>query len=164
MIDYANLQLNWSLEKASFLATIHGICQIVGVLIILPLSDLLGRKKTVIISNGTIAVCLMGLLLVGNSWIPVYGLIGCIGAFYGATWPIYGACAGDYFPSDKIGTVVGAWTPFYGLGAILTHWVSGILRDTTGIYNHAFFISALAGGLALMLMVFVKKNPPKENA
>jgi ACS family D-galactonate transporter-like MFS transporter len=49
MVDYARYQLNLPLEKASFLATIHGICQIIGVLTVLPLSDYLGRKKPLII-------------------------------------------------------------------------------------------------------------------
>ena len=52
----------------------------------------------------------------------------------------------------------GIWTPFYGLGAILTHWVSGTLRDVTGIYDLAFFISAVFGALALVLICFVKRK------
>jgi len=59
MVDYAKYQLGLPLEKASFLATIHGICQIVGVLTILPLSDYLGRKRTIIISNSFITAFLM---------------------------------------------------------------------------------------------------------
>ncbi len=67
MVDYARYQLNLPLEKASFLATIHGICQIIGVLTVLPLSDYLGRKRTIIISNAIITVCLASILLVGES-------------------------------------------------------------------------------------------------
>jgi sugar phosphate permease len=46
-------------------------------------------------------------------------LVGTLAVFYGVIWPMYGACAGDYFPKEVMGTVIGAWTPFYGLGAIL---------------------------------------------
>ena len=67
MVDYAKYQLNLPLEKASLLATIHGICQVVGVLTVLPLSDYLGRKKTIIISNTIITGCLALILLVGES-------------------------------------------------------------------------------------------------
>ena len=69
---------------------------------------------------------------------------GAMAVFYGATFPIYGACAGDYFPREAIGTVAGSWTPFYGSGAILTHWVTGRLRDVTGSYDLAFLLCALA--------------------
>ena len=46
-----SVQPELELEQASLLATIHGFGQIIGVLAILPLSDYLGRKKTIIISN-----------------------------------------------------------------------------------------------------------------
>jgi len=156
MVDYAKYQLNLPLEKASFLATIHGIGQIIGVLTVLPLSDYLGRKKTLIISNAIITACLAAILLVGQSWAVLLLVIGCMAVFYGPTWPIYGACAGDYFPPEIMATVIGVWTPFYGLGAILTHWITGMLRDTTGVYHQAFFIYTLAAMVATVLMCFVR--------
>ena len=161
MVDFAKYQLNLPLEKASFLATIHGICQIIGVLTILPLSDYLGRKRTIIISNAIITVCLASILLAGESWGLLYISIGFMAFFYGPTWPIYGACAGDYFPREIMGTVIGAWTPFYGSGAILTHWISGMLRDATGVYHHAFFLNMLMAVVAIVLMCFVRKRGNK---
>ena len=158
MVDYAKYQLNLPLEQASLLATIHGISQVAGVLTVLPLSDYLGRRNTIIISNTIITVCLASILLLGESLLILYGSIGCLAVFYGATFPIYGACAGDYFPREIMGTVIGAWTPFYGLGAILTHWITGLLRDATGIYNHAFIINMVMGALAIALIGMVKKS------
>jgi len=158
MVDFAKYQLNLPLDKASFLATIHGICQIIGVLTILPLSDYLGRKRTIIISNAIIAVCLASILWVGESWGLLYISIGIMALFYGPTWPIYGACAGDYFPREIMATVIGAWTPFYGLGAIITHWVTGMLRDASGVYHHAFFLNMLMAVIAIVLMCFVRKK------
>jgi MFS family permease len=100
----------------------------------------------------------VGILIIGDSWQLLFVLIGCLAVFYGATFPIYGACAGDYFPRDVMGTVMGAWTPFYGIGAILTHWVTGMLRDSTGVYNHAFVINVVMSCLAVALMSLVRKN------
>jgi len=128
------------------------------VLTVLPLSDHLGRKKTIIISNVIITVCLALILPAGKSLIMLYIIIGCLAVFYGATFPIYGACAGDYFPREVMGTVIGAWTPFYGLGAILTHWIAGLLRDATGVYNHAFIINVIMGVLAMVLISMVRKK------
>ena len=158
MVDFAKYQLNLPLEKASFLATIHGIGQIVGVLTVLPLSDYLGRKKTIVISNAIIFGCLAAILLIDTSWLMLYIIIGGLAIFYGPTFPIYGACAGDYFPREIMGTVIGAWTPFYGAGAILTHWVTGILRDATGVYNHAFIINVVMSAVAIVLISFVRKK------
>jgi sugar phosphate permease len=158
MVDYARYQIGLPLSKASFLATIHGICQIAGVLTILPLSDVLGRRRTLIISNSFIAVCLLGILLSGNSWVMLYVFVGILAVFYGVTFPMYGACAGDYFPKEVMGTVIGAWTPFYGVGAVLVHWVSGMLRDSTGNYDYAFVINTGMAVLGIVLIYTVKKN------
>ncbi len=158
MVDYAKYQLGMPLEKAAFLATIHGIGQIIGVLTILPLSDYLGRRKTTIISNAFIAVSLIGILACGDMWGLLYGFIGCLGIFSGVTFPIYGLCAGDYFPQEAIGTVIGAWTPFYGSGAIIAHWVTGILRDKTGVYDQAFMIFIITGAIGVLLMCLVRKS------
>jgi len=151
MVDYAKTQLGFELEKASLLATVHGFSQVVGVLTVLPLSDRLGRKKTILLSNGCITVALIGILLSGRSDL-LYVMVGFLALFYGATFPIYGACAGDYFPKTVMGTVIGAWTPFYGAGAILSHWVTGGIRDHTGIYDAAFAVNAAAAALALLII------------
>ncbi|HOP48565.1 MAG TPA: MFS transporter [Desulfobacteraceae bacterium] len=158
MVDYAKYQLGLPLEKASFLATIHGLCQIIGVLTILPLSDYLGRKKTIIISNSFITVCLTGILLSGNSWIMLYIFVGILAVFYGITFPMYGACAGDYFPKEVMGTVIGAWTPFYGVGAIMVHWISGMLRDSSGNYTYSFIINAVMASLGAIVFFAVRKT------
>jgi sugar phosphate permease len=158
MVDYAKYQVGLPLEKASLLATVHGICQVVGVLTILPLSDYVGRKRTIILSNSFITGCLLGILLSGNSWVLLYVFVGILAVFYGVTFPIYGACAGDFFPRGMMGTVIGAWTPFYGLGAVSVHWVSGILRDTTGRYDYAFVINVVMAGLGMFLMCLVRRS------
>jgi sugar phosphate permease len=157
MVDYAKYQLGMPLEKAAFLATVHGFGQIVGVLTVLPISDFLGRKKTILISNIAFTAAITGVLLTGDAWTTLSILIGCLGVFYGATFPVYGLLAGDYFPRESIGTVVGAWTPFYGGGAIFVHWVTGILRDTTGIYNQGFIIFIITGTISVLLMSLVRK-------
>jgi sugar phosphate permease len=158
MVDYAKYQLLMPLEKASLLATIHGFGQIVGVLTVLPLSDYLGRKKTIIISNAVITGALLGILLRGNAWEVLYIMVGILAVFYGATFPIYGACAGDYFPKQVMGTIIGAWTPFYGLGAIATHWVTGVLRDATGAYQYGFVINTVMAATAMVFIALVKNR------
>ncbi len=158
MVDYAKYSMGLSLEKASFLATIHGLCQIIGVLTILPLSDYLGRKKTMVITQFFITSSLLGILFVGNNWIMLYILIGILAVFYGVTFPLYGACAGDYYSREVMGTVIGAWTPLYGTGAILSHWMGGVLRDAMGNYDYAFTINAVMAGIALLLFSRVKKG------
>jgi len=156
MVDYARTQVGVPLEKATSLATIHGICQMIGVLTVLPLSDYLGRKRMLILSNCVITSCAAGILLSGGSWGPLCLFMGLMAVFYGATFPMYGACAGDFFPRQIMGTVIGVWTPFYGIGAISVHWVSGLLRDTTGTYHVAFTINVAMAAIGCLLMCWVK--------
>lgn len=163
MVDYAKNQLHFSLEVSSYLATIHGLSQLAGVLVILPLSDTWGRKRTILVSNAMIVLAMTGLLLTGSSWLLLYLAVGCMAVFYGVTFPIYGACAGDFFPKEHMGTVIGAWTPFYGGGAIATHWVSGLLRDNTGVYNHAFAVNIVMAVVALILMSAVHNRKWQES-
>jgi len=159
MVDYARFDMELPLARASFLATIHGICMLPGVLTILPVSDYLGRKNTITLSNFFITMSLIGILFSGNSWIMLYSFVGIMAVFYGATFPIYGACAGDYFPKEVMGTIIGAWTVFYGGGAILANWVIGILRDATGSYDMAFIINAVMAAIGFGLFFKVKKAP-----
>jgi len=130
---------------------------------VLPLSDVLGRRKTILCSNAVITASLLGILWAGDSWTLLFVLVGVTGVFYGVTFPMYGACAGDYFPRQVIGTVVGAWTPFYGLGAIVVHWVSGLLRDASGSYHQAFAVNAVMAALGLFL-IYRAPNAPLAKA
>ena len=158
MVDYAKTQLGIPIEKASLLATVHGFSQVIGVLTILPLSDYLGRKKTIIISNSFIAATLFCIVLAGGSWGALYFFVGLFAVFYGPIFPIFGACAGDYFPRSVMGTVMGAWTPFYGIGAIVSHWVTGLLRDSTGVYDIAFLTNGVMALAGLVLILFVRNR------
>ena len=76
MVDYARYPLDLPLARASLLATVHGISQVIGVLTILPLSDYLGRRKTILVSNTVITGCLVVILLAGGSWMVLCIFIG----------------------------------------------------------------------------------------
>jgi sugar phosphate permease len=158
MVDFARYELGWTMERASRLATIHGMSQVLGVLTILPLSDRLGRKKTVIGSNFMIALAVSGVLLFGRTEAVLLSLIAVLAVFYGITFPVYGACAGDYFHRDRIGTVIGAWTLFYGAGAVTAHWTGGLIRDAAGSYNGAFAVYAVTAFLSFVLFFKVDNS------
>ena len=157
MVDYANVELGFSFKEASFLATIHGLGQVVGVLTIPILSDQIGRRLTLMISNVFIALGTVGVIASAES-IPILSAsIALLGIFYGITWPMYGACGGDYFRKEVMGTVIGAWTPFYGLGAILAHLITGRIRDITQSFQLAFCLAVLFALVAAFLMHRVKR-------
>ncbi len=156
MVDYANVQLGFTFKEASFLATIHGLGQVVGVLTIPIVSDRIGRRSTLIGSNLFIALSILGIIFAGRDLLGLYVTIAVLAIFYGVTWPMYGACAGDYFPKEVMGTVIGAWTPFYGLDAISAHFIAGRIRDITQSFEPAFYLAMISALVASYLMLKVR--------
>jgi OFA family oxalate/formate antiporter-like MFS transporter len=159
MIDYARYELHFPYEKASLLATANGIGQIAGVLTIPFASDYLGRRLTIIITNICIGAAILGIILSGSREVALFVSIGFFGAFFGATFPMYGACGGDYFRKEIMGTVIGAMTIFYGLGAILAHRFSGHMRDITGSFFIPFMAAVIMALLSAVPMLFLKRLP-----
>jgi MFS family permease len=162
MVDYARHELGFPFGKASLLATIHGIGQIVGVLTIGMVSDYLGRRMTILLSNLCIAASIMCMVASGSNEVWLFTSVAALGAFFGATFPMYGAAGGDYFRKEIMGTVIGALTIFYGSGAILAHRLAGHIRDATGSFAIPFAIAIVASIIAAVLMGFVKQ-PVQEN-
>jgi sugar phosphate permease len=157
MVDYANVELGFSFKEASFLATVHGLSQVVGVLTIPILSDRIGRRLTLMSSNVFIALGILGVIASATGIPILFASIALLGIFYGMTWPMYGACGGDYFRKEVMGTVIGAWIPFYGLGAILAHFITGRIRDITQSFQMAFYLAVLFALVAAFLMQRVKR-------
>ncbi|MGA2463763.1 MAG: MFS transporter [Thermodesulfobacteriota bacterium] len=157
MVDYVNLELGFSFKKASFLATIRGLTTVVGVLTIPVLSDRIGRKVTLLGSNMFVALSILGIILSGICIPALFTSIALFGIFSGAIWPLYAACAGDYFRKEVMATVIGGWTPFYGLAAILAHFIGGRIRDITQSYQAAFCIALFFAVCAAFLMLTVKR-------
>ena len=158
MVDYARYELGFAYERASFLATMHGFGQVVGVLTIPLISDYLGRKTTISLSNLCIAATIVWIIMAKGSAGMLYAGIFLFGIFYGSTFPMYGACGGDYFRREIMGTVIGAFTPFYALGAISAHWFGGYVRDMTGSFFIPFSIAIIFAVIASGLMMLVRKE------
>lgn len=162
MVDYARYELNFPYGQASFLATIHGMGQIVGVLTIGLASDYIGRRMTILLSNLCIAISILCLVVSGGNQVWLFASVGALGAFFGATFPMYGAAGGDYFRKEIMGTVIGALTIFYGTGAILAHRFAGQIRDATGSFMIPFVIAIAASAVAAALMGFVKRPQERQ--
>ena len=158
MVDYANVELGLSYRDAAFLATIYGLSQVAGVLTIPILSDRIGRRLTLMGTNSFIALGVLGILFSGGNLCFLYPSVVVLGMHNGATWPMYGACGGDYFPKEVMGTVIGAWTPFYGIGAISANFIGGRIRDVTQSFEWAFYLAVISAVIAAGLMSAVKKD------
>ncbi len=162
MVDYARYELGLAYGRASLLATIHGMGQIAGVLTIPMASDYIGRRLTILLSNLCIAISILCIVLAGANETALFVSIGFLGAFFGATFPMYGASGGDYFRKEVMGTVIGGLTIFYGSGAIIANRLGGHVRDLTGSFFVPFVAAIVVAFFAAVLMFFVKY--PKAKA
>jgi MFS family permease len=92
--------------------------------------------------------------------------IGWFGFIYGPIFPMYAACARDYFPKEVAGTAIGLLTLFYGVGAMVGPIIGGHLIDLMGTFRWSFGIGALAALLAGLLIGFLRskeENTEKED-
>ena len=163
MVDYARFQLYLPVSQSSMVATVHGLFQIVGVLLLLGLSDKLGRRITLGTSNTIIGFCIMGVLLVGGNTAYLFPLIAIIGICFGPTFPLYGVYAGDLYSPRLVGTVVGLWTPFYSMGTIFGNWIIGYSRDVMGTYTIGFSIAAALALVSGYLILWGDKKGRQKN-
>jgi nitrate/nitrite transporter NarK len=57
-----------------------------------------------------------------------------------------------------MGTVIGTWTSFCGLGGILAHLLAGRIRDITQSFQMAFYIAIIFALVSSLLMLKVKTS------
>ena len=124
------------------------------------LSNSIGRKKSLFIIHSLMTINIFFIILAKGDVTLVRLGIGCFGFLYGPIWPMYAACARDYFPKEVAGSIMGIFTLFYGIGAMVGPIVAGRLTDITGTFRWSFGLGAFASFFAALLIGFLRK--PKE--
>jgi MFS family permease len=142
-------------QTASLFITVIAFSGVVGGVLRMVLSDIIGRKKSLVIIQSLAALSIVFIVIAGDR-VPflVVGL-GWFGFLYGAIWPMSGACARDYFPKEMTGAVFGGMTIFYGLGAMIIPVLTGHLADITETFRWSFGLgasTALIAALCIGLM------------
>ena len=147
---YAVQELMLPYEIAARLITVIGVAAVFGKLVLGPLSDRTGRIKMMMLCSVLIAAGCLGLAC--SQWLVTLVLFTIIfGLGYGAVWPLYAACASDYFSKEFSGSVIGLWVLFLGVGSIISPMIAGWIGDTTGTLNWSFIV-AMAGALVALLL------------
>ena len=154
IVTYANLELRFPFAQSASLASFIAFSGIPGGLLILTLSDYLGRKKCLFLINLSYTAAIGLLIWAGNSW-PALTTASCLyGIVYAATWPMYAAAGADFFPPGTTGSVLGFWTLFFGISLILAPTVGGYIADVAGSFRWSF---AAAGGTGVAAAFFVSR-------
>jgi sugar phosphate permease len=155
---YAVQELNWSYSSATRLITIIAVGGIIGKMSLSALSDRVGRPKVMTLCGALIAIGSLGIVYFqGPLALGIATFV--FGLGYGAIWPLYAACARDYFPKKTSGSVMGLWTLTLGVGSLASPVAAGWTIDSTGGYTWAFILAIAGGVLSLVLLLPIIKVP-----
>lgn len=157
IVTYGATELGLPYPAASALITLMAFAGIAGGLILMPLSDFIGRKRSLVAINFMVGLGILFIVLVRENIVLLRVGMGWFGFFYGAIWPMYAVCARDYFPKEISGTIIGLFTLFYGTGAMAGPILGGRMVDLAGTFQYPFFFGAFASFVAALLMGFLKK-------
>jgi sugar phosphate permease len=160
MVTYGTTELGIHYGVASSFATVFAFAATAGAVSVGTFSDRFGRKRSIILSELLIAGSVFLMIAAGPSFWILFPAIGVCGLFSGPIFPLYGACSRDYFEQGVTGTVIGAWTCIYGVGATIAPLLAGYLADRTGTLRWGFALAGVAALVAPVLMVPVRKGQP----
>lgn len=156
VVTYGAVELNIPYQTASLFITVLAFSGVVGGVLLMTLSDYIGRKRSLMIIQFLIAAGTLFIIFAGNR-IPILMIgVGCFGFLYGGIWPMYGACVRDYFPKDISGAIFGLMTIFYGVGAMVSPVLTGYLADVTGTFRWSFGLGAFTSAIATLLIGFLR--------
>lgn len=162
IVTYGVVELKIPYPVASTFISIMALTSIAGGFVLMTLSDYIGRAKSLIMIHSILALSILFIICAkGNILLLTIG-IGWFGFIYGPIFPMYAACARDYFPKEVAGRVIGLLTLFYGTGAMVGPIVAGHLTDLTGTFHYSFGIGALTALLASLIIGFLRR--PREFA
>lgn len=128
------------------------LCGIAGQMTLGRLSDTVGRVNIMILCSLIFGIGCLGLVL-SRTVFALYVCVTFYGIGYGAVWPVYAASAYDFFSKNKIGSVVGLWTVFLGVGSIISPVLCGWTADKTGGYIWTFGIGFGSGILSALVLI-----------
>lgn len=162
IVSYGVMELKLPYALSSRFITILALTGIVGGMFWMTLSDYLGRKNSLLILHSFLALSILSIIFTGGKILWLHILIGFFGFFYSPIWPMYGACARDYFPKEVVGSVIGLLTFFYGIGAILGPIIAGRIADRSGTFRWSFALAALSCILASLTIGLLKGSKRKD--
>ncbi|MCC6013949.1 MAG: MFS transporter [Candidatus Verstraetearchaeota archaeon] len=157
IVTYANLEIGISYSSSAALSGIIAFNALIGTLILPLISDITGRKIMMIICNISLGLCVFAIPIVGSYLRMIIILSAIFGIFYGGFYPIYAASGSDYFPKNTT-TVLGLWGTLHCIGLVIGSSIFGLITDITQSFHTSFYISALFGIIATILLIPLRKS------
>ncbi len=156
IVMYGVMEMGVSHAIAPGFVTLMSLAGLLGAPIMLLLSDYIGRKKTILLCQLSIFLSASGLVFSKGSTAGLMACVSGLGFFFHPLWPLYGACARDYFEEHVTGTIIGLWTLFYGVGGVVAPALAGYVADKTETFVYSFILAIVFVSISSVFMVLAK--------
>ena len=144
--------------QASGAFGVIGIMSAMGSILFGFFSDRFGRKRTIVVTTGLIALAFGVSTLIPANLTMLYGWAVLYGLSYGGAPEQYAAIVTDYFGPGHSTTLFGLVTLAGGIGGGLFPLLGGWIVDRTGDYYTTLLV--LAAGMAMAsALAFSLKDP-----
>lgn len=162
LLKYIAESMNISLELSSFIVTVTQLGYAMGVFLIVPLGDILNRKKLIPRVMFTSSIALMGCALAPNYYLLLLSLF--LVGLTTVTGQLLVPLAGDLAKAEERGRVIGAIVSGILTGILLSRTISGIMADVFGWRSIYFLASITTLFFAFMLNKNIPTTKPKATA
>ena len=143
---------------ATFIAVI-GFANVIGKLVMGPVSDHIGRKATLAICYTLAGTTMVWLIFARQIWM-FYVFSALFGFAYGGWIPMFPAMMADLFGMASIGALTGIIHMGNAIGGAIGPILGGYIFDLTKSYLIAFILGAIVFYVAAALILSVK--PPQH--
>lgn len=157
-----------SLAESAGLSVVFALTGVLGQILWPTLSDVIGRRTTIVICGVWMAISVACFYLATSSLLVVIVQL-AFGVVANAVWPIYYAAASDAAPEGAISTANGIITTAMFIGGGIAPLFMGKLISLSGGwtapsgYIGCFFAMAACALLGVVLQLFARPQTPRHN-
>ncbi|HEY1756863.1 MAG TPA: MFS transporter [Bryobacteraceae bacterium] len=127
-------------------------------------ADRFSTRVSLIMSNLWLVLGIAGLLTVDPHSPVIYALAALFGLGFGGIFNAPSLIAFEYFGTQKVGTILGLFMMFFGLGTSSGSLTAGAIYDQTHRYTAAFTVDLLSCTVAFVLLFAVGRKPAPRPA
>lgn len=155
------VEVHTSFEKGYIMVALFAFFNAAGRLVVGFLSDLVGRRRAMVIVFSTTTITMFFTLYI-QSALMMGVAISVLGLTYGGLYSLFPAAAVSYFGESNFGLNLGLIFTGLGVGGLFP-LLAGYLFEHHGNFTSTFMLLGAAGLLSVILSLIIKK-PPSANS
>jgi MFS family permease len=121
-------------------------------------ADRFSTRVSLLMSNLWLILGIVGLFTVDPHSSVIYAIAALFGMGFGGIFNAPSLIAFEYFGTEKVGTILGLFMMFFGLGTSSGSLLAGQIYDQTHRYTAAFTVDLVSCVLAFILLLVVRRS------